>query len=106
MKRRSVGMLAGVVLAVMATGSVARAAEEAAEPNHEDFERQMQQAGPAMSSMMSSMMGGMVEFLARPETAEGYAAFMKNYYDALIKKGFTEEQALRIIAETGIPSLQ
>ena len=31
------------------------------------------------------------------------ADFTKNYYDALVKRGFTKEQALQLVAAMGIP---
>jgi len=41
--------------------------------------------------------------LAKPETAQQLAAFMKNFYDALIAKGFSKADALKIITEVGVP---
>ena len=65
----------------------------------------LQQMGPMMGMMMKGMMKAMLEFFSEPETAEKLATFTKNYYDALIKKGFTPEQALKIIIGQGMPSL-
>lgn len=39
----------------------------------------------------------------RPETAERIAAFKKNLYEALRKKGFTAEQALELTVATSMP---
>jgi hypothetical protein len=33
------------------------------------------------------------------------ATFTKNYHDALLAKGFSKEDAMRIVAAHGIPSL-
>ena len=41
--------------------------------------------------------------LSKPEAAERLATFSRNYYDALIKKGFTKDEALRIVLSVGIP---
>lgn len=69
-----------------------------------EMDKAFQQMGPAMGSMMEGMMGAMFRFLAKPETAENLATFTKNYYEALIKKGFSEEEALRIVVSVGVPS--
>src|SRR5256884_6895072 len=70
---------------------------------------QMEQAsammGPMMGQMMEAMMEGMLRVMARPENADRLATFTKNYYDALIRKGFTKEQALQIVVATGMPRM-
>jgi len=65
----------------------------------------LQQMGPMMGMMMKGMMKAMLELFSEPETAEKLATFTKNYYDALIRKGFTPEQALKIVIGQGMPSL-
>ncbi|OQX88360.1 MAG: hypothetical protein B6D55_00260 [Candidatus Omnitrophica bacterium 4484_70.2] len=65
----------------------------------------LQRMGPMMGMMMKGMMKAMLELFSEPETAERLATFTKNYYDALIKKGFTPEQALKIVIGQGMPSL-
>jgi hypothetical protein len=40
----------------------------------------------------------------RPETAERIAAFKKNLFEALRRKGFTAEQSFQIMATTPIPA--
>ena len=61
--------------------------------------------GPMMGPMMEAMMEGMLRVMARPENADRLATFTKNYYDALIRKGFTKEQALQIVIATGMPRM-
>jgi hypothetical protein len=39
--------------------------------------------------------------LTRPEVAEQLAIFTRNYFDALLHKGFSRDEALRIVAATG-----
>ena len=41
--------------------------------------------------------------LAKPENAAHLADFTKNYYDALVARGFTKDQALAIVMAIGIP---
>jgi hypothetical protein len=71
----------------------------------ESPEKVFREMGPAMGLMMKGMMSAMLDFLCEPESAEKLATFTRNYYDALIKKGFTQEQALRIVISQGIPSM-
>jgi hypothetical protein len=90
------------VFGLAAAPGVARAQE----PVYADSMAMMQEMmGPMMSTMMVSMMEGMLAVLAKPESAERLATFTRNYYDALLRKGFNEEQALRLTAAVGFPSL-
>lgn len=63
-----------------------------------EVQKKLAQMGPVMGNMMEQMMAGMIDLLARPETADKLASFTRNYYDALVKKGFTKEEALRIVS--------
>lgn len=65
----------------------------------------MDMMGPTFSIMMEQMMEALIEVLERPETAERLATFARNYYEALIDKGFTEDQALRLVIAIGFPAL-
>lgn len=65
----------------------------------------MKMMKPMMKTMLDGMMNGMLELLAAKETAQYLATFNKNYYDALIAKGFTKDEALKIITSMGIPSV-
>lgn len=60
---------------------------------------------PDMSGMMASFLDGMLDKLAEPEAANRLAIFVKNYYDALLARGFTKDEALRIITAVTIPSV-
>lgn len=79
----------------------ARAQAEAAETRHPMD--QMQQMMPMMTQMMRQVTQSSMEALADPETARNLARFTRNYYEALVAQGFTEEQALRIVANLGFP---
>ena len=59
--------------------------------------------GPMMGQMMEAMMEGMLRVLSKPENAERLAAFTRNYYDALVRKGFTKDEALQIVIAAGMP---
>jgi hypothetical protein len=67
------------------------------------MEQQMQAMTPMFGQMMAAMLKGSLTVLAEPETAEMMATFTKNYYDALRKRGFTEQQALLIVTAVGVP---
>jgi hypothetical protein len=66
----------------------------------------MDTMGPMFGNLMGTMYEGMLNALSRPETAEKLAAFTRNYYEALVRHGFTPEQALRIVSTVGIPTLR
>lgn len=68
--------------------------------------RMMTQMGPMFGNVMSNMYEGLVNTLARPDVADRLAAFTRNYYEALVRRGFTQEEALRIVAAVGIPALR
>lgn len=69
------------------------------------LEQTSQMMGPMMGQMMQSMMEGMLKTMAKPENVELLATFTRSYYDALIRKGFTKEEALQIVVATGIPRM-
>jgi predicted amidohydrolase YtcJ len=45
-----------------------------------------------------------LEVAARPETAERLAAFKRNLYEALLKKGFNGQDAMQIVIATPPPA--
>ena len=63
----------------------------------------MQQMAPMMGQMAAFSLEGTLAALAKPENAERLADFTKNYYDALVKRGFTKDQALQIVVAVGMP---
>lgn len=65
----------------------------------------MDMMGPTFGIMMEQMMDALIRVLEQPETAERLATFARNYYDALIDKGFTEDQAMRLVIAIGFPAL-
>lgn len=69
------------------------------------MQQTMQQMAPMMGQMAGMALEGTLVILAKPENAERLADFTKNYYDALIKRGFTKEQALQLVTGVGLPHL-
>ena len=64
------------------------------------------QMGPMYESMMQSMVEGTIKAFEKPETIERLARFSRRYYDALIKQGFTKQEALQIVAGAGIAGVK
>jgi hypothetical protein len=56
-----------------------------------------------LAGMVVKVLDTYLDYLARPKTVEKLATFQKNYYEALIKKGFTEEQAFQLVRDMGNP---
>ena len=81
-----------------------QAAQQAERPTAE-MQQQMDMMGPMMGQMMQAMMQGMPAVLSKPETAQQMATFTKNYMDALVAKGFSREDALRIVMAHGLPMM-
>jgi hypothetical protein len=57
---------------------------------------------PWMKEQAENMLGTWLSALTRPEVAERIAAFTRNYYDALVAKGFSADEALRIVMAHGV----
>ena len=99
--------LVAVLFAVYAPATSAQQPTTPAKPDS---------AGAAMETMLRSMMdqqtarmGQLVAVtmtarlavLAKPETAQNLATFVRNLYDALIAKGFSKDEALKIVTAFG-----
>lgn len=73
-----------------------------------DFDKimksQMEAMGSMWGRMAEDMINSTVNTMSRPEVADKMATFTKNYFDALISKGFTREEALRIVMSVHIPT--
>jgi hypothetical protein len=59
--------------------------------------------GPMMEQMMTAGMTATLRVLAKPESAQQLATFVRNFYDALIAKNFSKEDALKIVMAFGMP---
>lgn len=66
----------------------------------------MSQMGPMYENMMQAMIDGTLKAMSKPENIDRMAAFTRQYYQALMKQGFTKEEALQIVAGAGIPALK
>jgi len=81
--------LAAWLGALLAASGAEAQARSSPPPSPEQMQQQIDLMGPAMAKMMENMYGGMLRALAKPESAEQLATFMKNYRDALVAKGFS-----------------
>ena len=54
-----------------------------------------------VAAVVNVTMAARMAVLQKPETAQALATFVRNFYDALIAKGFTKHEALRIVAGFG-----
>lgn len=59
--------------------------------------------GEQMGIVLGLSMRVTLTELAKPETASLLAKFQKEHFDALVKEGFTHEEALRIVCATQAP---
>ncbi|MEZ2339381.1 hypothetical protein AB6735_27300 [Mucilaginibacter sp. RCC_168] len=64
----------------------------------------MNMMGPMYATMAKSLMDSQLDYYKQPGKIEELAKVNKQYFDALKKEGFTEDQALRIITTGGILS--
>ncbi len=77
-------------------------------PSPEDMQKIMDATMGAMVPVMGRMTEVTIEaqlkVAERPETADRIAAFKRNLYEALLKKGFSGEQAMQITLATSLPA--
>jgi hypothetical protein len=58
-----------------------------------------------ISSVYKNVFDAQLKFYEDPETVERVAGIQKNYYDALIKKGFSKSKAIKVITANPLISL-
>ncbi len=75
------------------------------EPTPEEMQKLMGAWMLPMADMMGLMLERMADTMAKPVIAENFATFSRNYYKALIARGFTEEEALKIVTASGLPGM-
>jgi hypothetical protein len=103
-------IIAGALLLLTTTGGMGQ--QPTAHPAITDSAAMAQMAGmfdqmgPMYESMMQAMVEGTLKAFEKPETIERLARFSRRYYDALIKQGFTKEEALQIVAGSGIAAVR
>jgi hypothetical protein len=97
-----------VLSSLFAVSSLAHAqAPSPQKPTPEEMQRMMDSTSamlPMLARMTEVQLEAQLKVAERPETAERIAAFKKNLFDALRRKGFTAEQSLQIINSTPWPT--
>ena len=99
-------------IAVLALLLLAGAPSSAQQPGKPDSTAMAQMAGmfnqmgPMYESMSQAMIEGTIKALEKPETIDRLARFARRYYDALIKQGFSKDEALQIVAGAGIAGMK
>ncbi len=92
----------------LCTGALAQQPAAQQPPSPEQMRQIMQATMGAMVSVMGPMTEAVIDaqlnLAARPETATRIATFKRNLFDALVKQGFKEDQALQIVIATSPPS--
>lgn len=78
-------------------------------PSPEEMKKIMEAAMAPMIPIMAKMTDAMLEQMLQkgdePATATRLAHFKKNLYDALIKEGFSADQAFAILLDTNLPTV-
>lgn len=99
--------LAGVAIGGL-TAVRAQTTQQKQAQSPEEMQKIMNATMGAMIPMMGKMTEAMLEaqlvFAERQGTALRLATFKRNLYEALLKKGFTSEQAMQITIATPPPA--
>lgn len=105
---KKLALLTSTTLALAAGIPAALAQEGNKKPTPEEMQQIMDATFGAMVPMMAKMTEVIIEAQLRigvqPETATRLATFKRNLYDALLKQGFTKEEAFQIMLNTAPPS--
>ncbi len=65
--------------------------------------KMMREMFTRVAQYVTMAMDSHLDYLGKPSTTLKLAKFQKNYFDALVAQGFTEEQAIRIISSSANP---
>jgi len=65
----------------------------------------MSQMTPMYEVMMQTMVEGTLKAMEQPATIERMAVVMRRYYEALLRQGFSRDEALQIVAGMGLPGM-
>jgi hypothetical protein len=64
------------------------------------------QMSPLYEAMSQASLEGSLKVMERPENVTRMAVFARRYYEALIKQGFSREEAIQIAAGAGSPAVR
>jgi hypothetical protein len=74
------------------------------QPPVDKFLKDLDASIPVKMKATEIAVASQVSALAKPETAEKMARYVKNFQNALIKEGFTKEEAIRIVISMPLPA--
>ena len=74
------------------------------QPPTDKFLKDLDSSVPVKMKATEIAVAAQVSALAKPETAEKMARYAKNFQNALIKEGFTKEEAIRIVVSMPLPT--
>lgn len=95
-----------LALALTAGATASAAAQEKVKPAEADsMAAAMDFMTPMMGKMAAAMLSGVLDLLNDPATVEKLATFNRRYFEALVAKGFSREEALRIVMAVGVPMM-
>ena len=101
-------LITAVLVVGLVSSSIAQttAAPKTASP--EELNKNMTAAMDSMVPMMGRVVDATIEaqlrIAERPETAARIATYKRNLYEALLKKGFTGDQAIQLTIATPLPA--
>lgn len=93
------------LIGALSVATAASAQQPAAQPSADVVKQQTEAMLPMIIQMTRATLQISLDFYAQPSTARALATFSKNYLDALVAVGFTREEALRVVAAHGLPTL-
>ena len=74
------------------------------QPPVDQFLKDLDASVPVKIKATEIAVSAEVSALAKPETAEKMARYVKNFQNALMKEGFTKEEALKIVISMPLPT--
>ena len=88
--------LTALLAAALSSAVFAQTAPPAKQASSED-------ATPMSGRLIETTIETQLKIAERPETAARVATYKRNLYEALLKKGFTGDQAMQITVATPLP---
>lgn len=95
----------GITLVILVSVIIAGCGREQASRKDLTAKELQQLMGPMMNTVTSTTLETTLRTMAKPENAELAATYTRNYYDALLRQGFTPIQALEIVTAAPLPAM-
>ena len=108
MRQLSSAFVIAISLSTVSTLSVSQTSTSPLSARDEEIRRSMESSSnavvPSAARTADAVLDAELKFAERPDTALRMASFKRNLYEALLKKGFTADQAMQIVLHTPLPS--